>query len=98
MAAGVFKSWVEQLNERYGTVPKGTTALLFRLLFPEEDRRRVYNMQEKGLAAALEDVYVFKRNSLQSWTSSGCLGLWLKKSLQPRFTVRARTLRLRDTF
>lgn len=60
---------------------------MFRLLFPEEESRRKYDMQETRLACALAECFGFDATSLQEWNaegSSGCLGQELRRILSQR--------------
>lgn len=79
----------------------GTALAFFRLLFPEDDRRR-YGMQEATLAQTLVDVLAVPASgrgaALFHWGDwsrtelrAGCLGLELRAVLQQSFSVRAPT-------
>ncbi len=76
--------------------------VLFRLLFPEEDVRRRYNLKETRLAGMLCDVLGVPRNSEKGkallrwgeWTDrsetrprTGCLGDEVKKLISATYTV-----------
>ncbi|KAJ7180474.1 hypothetical protein C8R46DRAFT_1069579 [Mycena filopes] len=72
-----FHNWVTRLRTQFAPLPDNTTAIVFRLLFPEEDARRKYEMQEKRLATALADCFGISATPLRQWGvdgSSGCLG------------------------
>ncbi|KAJ7623353.1 hypothetical protein FB45DRAFT_837508 [Roridomyces roridus] len=74
-ALDVLKNWIAHLRSEFSPLPQETTARVFRLLFPEEDTRRKYDMQETRLAAALADC--FSVQQLCDWgtdSSSICLG------------------------
>ncbi|KAG0144175.1 hypothetical protein CROQUDRAFT_134532 [Cronartium quercuum f. sp. fusiforme G11] len=51
----IFQSWVDHLP---WPVPPKTGAIIFRLLFPDQDVRRTYNMQEKTLARHIAGIYL----------------------------------------
>ncbi|KAJ7043390.1 hypothetical protein C8F04DRAFT_718106 [Mycena alexandri] len=70
-------NWINRLRSQFAPLPENTTAIVFRLLFPEEDTRRKYEMQETRLAAALADCFGISATPLRQWGtdgSSGCLG------------------------
>jgi DNA ligase 4 len=77
-----FTRWVVKLRQTYDPLPEGTGAVLFRLLFPEEDVQRKYDLQETRLAKALADVLCMQgdrgQQCLRDWNigdnSTGCLG------------------------
>ncbi|KAI0761805.1 hypothetical protein BD413DRAFT_646329 [Trametes elegans] len=78
-----FKRWLTALRERYSPLPAGTTAIVFRWLFPEEDFRRKYGMQEMRLAQCLAKVFGVstgcygRGERLRNWQGEdaiGCLG------------------------
>ena len=87
---------------REGGVPPETGVVLFRLLFPEEDVRRRYNLKETRLARVLCDVFGVPRHSSRGkallrwgeWTDgsetrskSGCLGNEVKEVMGATYTV-----------
>ncbi|THH32366.1 hypothetical protein EUX98_g1806 [Antrodiella citrinella] len=51
----VFQDWVNQLRRDYPNAASGTTSIVFRLLFPEEDVSRRYGLQEITLARHLAE-------------------------------------------
>ncbi|EJU01771.1 DNA ligase/mRNA capping enzyme [Dacryopinax primogenitus] len=75
----VLDSWIARLDR---PLPPGTGAVLFRLLFPCEDKDRKYNLQESKLSRLLADIFVVDVGSgkrghrLSTWQDSdeGCLG------------------------
>ncbi|KAF8216343.1 hypothetical protein K438DRAFT_1703159 [Mycena galopus ATCC 62051] len=70
-------NWIKTLRTKFAPLPSNTTAIVFRLLFPEEDTRRKYDMQETRLASALADCFGTSATPLCQWAadgSSGCLG------------------------
>ncbi|KAM5530825.1 hypothetical protein V8D89_015515 [Ganoderma adspersum] len=78
-----FKRWVTALRERYSPLPADTTTIVFRLLFPDEDCRRKYGMQETRLAQHLTKVLGVSSDTdgrgerLRNWKEEdalGCLG------------------------
>ncbi|KAI5999562.1 DNA ligase/mRNA capping enzyme [Pisolithus albus] len=91
-AQAVAARWVAALRRDYSPLPRGTTAIILRLLFPEEDMPRKYGLQEARLASylggCLDSSTVFTRDTrkLKSWSkesSSGCLGEELLKFATP---------------
>ncbi|KAF9447719.1 hypothetical protein P691DRAFT_730976 [Macrolepiota fuliginosa MF-IS2] len=63
-------------------------AVCFRLLFPEEDTRRKYDIQETRLASYLAQGLGLPSESLENWDtydSSGCLGIELGQLLSRKF-------------
>lgn len=89
-ALNVFKKWVDDLHHRFSPLPSGTTAICFRFLFPEEDWRRRYDIQERMMAKLLQDCYIIQEESFDKWSleeSSGCLGQELRVVLNQRTSV-----------
>ncbi|KAK0501203.1 hypothetical protein EDD18DRAFT_1347295 [Armillaria luteobubalina] len=85
-----FRLWVDAFRKRYPNPPKGTTATIFRLLFPEEDVRRKYDMQEKRLAQALRDALATSDPRLFKWDqdgASGCLGAEVRHVMEKTSTI-----------
>jgi DNA ligase-4 len=75
--------WVENLQNNYSPLPRDTTIHVLRLLFPEEDSHRKYDLQEARLSQLLPDCLdtsIFPPIStarLKQWSkqqNSGCLG------------------------
>lgn len=84
-AIQIFRRWFNKLNSDFSPLPKGTTAACFRLLFPEEDIRRKYDMQETRLAECLAHVFGVDSEQFRAWNAeeaSGCLGQEVKIVLQ----------------
>ncbi|KAG2011553.1 DNA ligase I [Coprinopsis cinerea AmutBmut pab1-1] len=80
-----FKRWVEALNKQFGPLPQGTTAICFRLIFPHEDFKRKYDMQELRLQGLLTQCFGFNPSRFSEWKSpdaSGCLGHELRSILE----------------
>lgn len=76
-ALSVLKKWIARLRSDFEPVPEGTTQIVFRLLFPEEDARRRYDMQEARLISAVADCFGISASVLSQWKVdgfSGCLG------------------------
>ncbi|KAF9245263.1 DNA ligase/mRNA capping enzyme [Melanogaster broomeanus] len=88
----VVNRWIEALRRTYAPLPRGTTASVLRLLFPEDDTQRRYDLQETRLAQYLgqcldsSTVFTGGAKQLKSWCkdfSSGCLGEELLKYAVP---------------
>ncbi|KAH8093745.1 hypothetical protein BXZ70DRAFT_949037 [Cristinia sonorae] len=86
-----FQNWVNELRRVYPSLAPGTTATIFRLLFPEEDVVRKYGMQETTLARYLADILRVSTSSdgrgqnLVNWnaaTATGCLGSEVETVMQ----------------
>ncbi|KAG6334189.1 hypothetical protein ID866_4904 [Astraeus odoratus] len=84
--------WIEALRNKYAPLPRGTTATVLRLLFPEEDTPRKYDLQEARLAHFLCDcldsstVSTRDAKQLKNWSKerfSGSLGEELLKLSVP---------------
>ncbi|KAK0467324.1 uncharacterized protein EV420DRAFT_1636338 [Desarmillaria tabescens] len=89
-ALNKFRLWVDAFRKRYPNPAKGTTAIIFRLLFPEEDVRRKYDMQEKRLAQALGDALATSDPRLLKWDqdgASGCLGAEVRHVMNQTSTI-----------
>ncbi|KAJ7583386.1 hypothetical protein C8J56DRAFT_953899 [Mycena floridula] len=82
----IFRNFVYRLRREY-TLPPGTTATFFRLLFPEHDVRRKYGMKDTLLAQALSDVFTVSATRLKQWDediSTTCLGIEVREALKER--------------
>ncbi|KZW03301.1 hypothetical protein EXIGLDRAFT_828657 [Exidia glandulosa HHB12029] len=88
--------WIQSVQTHRDGLAPGTALAFFRLLFPEDDRRR-YSMQETALAQCLVDVLAIPSSGrgagLVGWgdwsraqAKAGCLGLELEAVLQPSFS------------
>ncbi|KAK0202881.1 hypothetical protein DFS33DRAFT_1385236 [Desarmillaria ectypa] len=89
-ALNKFRLWVDAFRKRYPNPAKGTTAFIFRLLFPEEDVRRKYDMQEKRLAQALGNALATSDPRLLKWDqvgASGCLGAEVRHVMDQISTI-----------
>lgn len=93
-----FCNWIAELHKRYEPLPPGTTGVIFRLLFPEEDIGRKYGMQETALAQQLATTLLVSTSSngrgsgLTAWNgegSTGCLGHEVERLMENTSTVRA---------
>jgi hypothetical protein len=87
---GVFQYWAEELKRTYSFLPAEIEKIVLRLLFPEEDSYRRYNMKESSLARDLAHVFPSASGCLSNWsnvTSSGCLGLELQTVLEETWNV-----------
>ncbi|KAK0218025.1 hypothetical protein IW262DRAFT_1463334 [Armillaria fumosa] len=85
-----FRLWVDAFHKGYPNPAKGTTAIIFRLLFPEEDVRRKYDIQEKRLAQALGDALATSDPRLFKWDqdgASGCLGAEARHVMEKTSTI-----------
>ena len=76
---------------------KGTGRAIFRMLFPEEDQRRRYDMQEKKLAQVIISALHLSRDDavpLSGWSGNdnhhvaGCFGTELQRILLLRVRLR----------
>ncbi|KII85754.1 hypothetical protein PLICRDRAFT_700571 [Plicaturopsis crispa FD-325 SS-3] len=82
LALQTLRRWISELHERFSPVPPSTAISIFRLLFPEEDARRKYDLQETRLAGTLARVFgvsgsTSRGRTLAQWNgeqASGCLG------------------------
>ncbi|TCD68425.1 hypothetical protein EIP91_010826 [Steccherinum ochraceum] len=90
-AVETFRRWVDELRRLYPDLAPGTTATVFKLLFPEDDIARKYGMQEKILARYLADILLVSTASdgrgrgLANWNASdavGCLGCEVEAVMQ----------------
>ncbi|KAI0742007.1 hypothetical protein C8Q80DRAFT_1260737 [Daedaleopsis nitida] len=93
-AHNTFKRWVDALRKRYSPLPLGTTALVFRLLFPDEDVQRKYGLQETRLAQYLVKILGVSSDThgrgerLKKWQGEdamGCLGEEVKLVMSETF-------------
>lgn len=90
----IFNRWIIELRRRYSPLPHGTIATTLLLLFPEEDSRRKYNMQETSLARELAKCFGVsmegRGESLRRWNGEatlGCLGADVMKILDEACSV-----------
>lgn len=89
-AYDIFEQWVKDLRRNYAPLPAGTTAIIFRVLFPHEDARRKYDIQEKRMTKLLADCFSVKEDAFLVWDSEeglGCLGLELKEVMDKTHSV-----------
>jgi DNA ligase 4 len=83
-AVRILRRWITELHNRFLPLSFSSTAIIFRLLFPEEDVRRKYDMQEDRLSQYLSECFGIQDQRLRGWRrydSSGCLGKELKRHL-----------------
>ena len=72
-----FKLWVARLHSQFAPLPEGTTAICLRLLFPEDDIARKYDIQEPRMTTLLAKVFGLDMSKFEGWQheeASGCLG------------------------
>ncbi|KAG5653322.1 hypothetical protein H0H81_001062 [Sphagnurus paluster] len=84
-ALNILQRWVDKLRKDYSPLPPGTTAIIFKLLFPDEDHCRKFDMQESRLSQHIANCFAIDSGSLQRWLSdnaSGCLGEELRLVLE----------------
>ncbi|EMD39194.1 hypothetical protein CERSUDRAFT_122630 [Gelatoporia subvermispora B] len=90
-AAQTFGRWIAALHRQHSTIPHGVTAAVFRMLFPEDDPRRKYNLQEKVLAKSVAKVLGVstapgaRGESLAKWNgedAQGFLGAEIKHIIE----------------
>ena len=89
-ARDVFKKWLTHFRSEHPNPPKGTTAIIFKLLFPECDTQRKYNMQEKKLGQVIADALGLHDHEFENWHLggySGTLGLEVWKAMRKSATV-----------
>ncbi|EIW58323.1 uncharacterized protein TRAVEDRAFT_124375 [Trametes versicolor FP-101664 SS1] len=88
-----FKRWLGALRERYAPLPAGMTTIVFRLLFPEEDVRRKYGLQEIRMAQYLTKILGVstaaggRGERLRKWKGEdalGCLGNEVERVMDGR--------------
>jgi len=98
----VVNKWIAALRKNYSPLPRGTTASVLRLLFPEDDTQRKFGLQETLLAQylgqCLDSSTVFTSGSakrLKVWnqeSASGCLGQELLRYVVPGTEVLSEEL------
>lgn len=94
-ALRVFRKWIEELHRRFSPLPSNATVICFRMLFPEEDIRRRYGIQETKMTKLLADCFGIETKIFQKWSleeSSGCLGQELKVVLERSCSVNFSSL------
>ncbi|KJA15564.1 hypothetical protein HYPSUDRAFT_101902, partial [Hypholoma sublateritium FD-334 SS-4] len=72
-----FKLWVARLHSQFAPLPEGTTAICLRLLFPEDDITRKYDIQEPRMTTLLAKSFGLDMSKFEGWQheeTSGCLG------------------------
>ncbi|KAF9269005.1 DNA ligase/mRNA capping enzyme, partial [Marasmius fiardii PR-910] len=86
-----FNRWLKRLRKDFSPLPPGTTSIIFRFLFPHEDPRRKYGMQETKLSKELADCLCISDSRLVEWEEKGetvCLGDQLRHIMNPACSVR----------
>ncbi|KAF5383833.1 hypothetical protein D9615_003674 [Tricholomella constricta] len=84
-ALTILRRWVNKLRKDFTPLPAGTSAIVFKLLFPDEDHGRKFDMQETRLSQNIADCFGIDKGFLGKWFSenaSGCLGEELKLVLE----------------
>ncbi|KAF9005904.1 ATP-dependent DNA ligase [Cyathus striatus] len=84
-ALDIFKRWLDSLRIHFSPLPTHTVAICLRFLFPEEDIRRKYEIQEARLIKHLTESLGLNKDALKGWSdeeSVGCLGEEVKKALE----------------
>jgi len=94
-ALQTFSLWVSELRTRFTPLPANTSIIVFRLLFPDQDSRRKYDLKETKLARNIADCLGVsldgRGESLRLWNSeyhSGCLGEEVKRLMDEIYVVR----------
>ncbi|KAI0313273.1 hypothetical protein OF83DRAFT_1142144 [Amylostereum chailletii] len=89
-ARTTFRNWCERLRREVDPLPPGTTSIIFRFLFPEQDVARKYGLQETMLGRHLSSIFVISTAAghrgafLKHWkdeAATGCLGSELRAVL-----------------
>ncbi|KAI0642398.1 hypothetical protein C8Q79DRAFT_251688 [Trametes meyenii] len=100
-----FNRWLIALRERYSPLPAGTTAAVLLLLFPEEDVRRKYGMQEARLGQHIlkiigaSSLCEGRGENLRRWNhegAPGCLGNEVEQLMASSSTRNMSDLSLND--
>ncbi|KAI0700149.1 hypothetical protein C8T65DRAFT_831678 [Cerioporus squamosus] len=100
-ACKTFRRWAQKLNEIYAPLPPDTTAIVFRLLFPDEDVKRKYGLQETSLAQYLVKILGVSSEThgrgerLKNWKredAKGCLGDEVRDVMQGTAHSQASTV------
>jgi DNA ligase-4 len=89
-ALNKFELWVKELRAKYFPLRPGTTTVCFKFLFPEEDVRRKYNIQETAMMKSLAESLGKQRGDFDGWNqkeASGCLGHEVKNALAESCSV-----------
>ncbi|KAK1227208.1 hypothetical protein PQX77_009842 [Marasmius sp. AFHP31] len=77
--------WLKRLRTEFSPVPDGTTSIVFRFLFPHEDKRRIFDMQEKALSKEIGKALGVTDERFIYWDVIGettCLGEQLETVLE----------------
>ncbi|KAG7093893.1 hypothetical protein E1B28_007532 [Marasmius oreades] len=81
-----FNRWLQKLRNDFSPFPPGTTSAIFRFLFPHEDARRKFGMQETALSRELAKCLCISDSRLLEWETKGetiSLGDQLRHILEP---------------
>ena len=81
-----------ELRRRFEPLPPNTTSVCFRLLFPEEDVSRKYDIQETRMTRLLADCFGIDIKTFEKWSleeATGCLGQELRIVLERTCSVSA---------
>ncbi|KAJ2919477.1 hypothetical protein MD484_g929, partial [Candolleomyces efflorescens] len=84
-ALQIFERWLNALHQKFDPLAEGTTAAVFRLIFPEEDTKRKYDMQETRLVDILATCHGLESRNFTQWDrleGSGCLGQEVRTALE----------------
>lgn len=93
-ALKIFKRWLNALRTNLSPISEELTAAILRLVFPEEDAKRRYMMQEARLIQKLAICYGVDPRQFAQWDKlegSGCLGGELRAVLERSNSVGTRT-------
>ncbi|EIW79187.1 DNA ligase/mRNA capping enzyme [Coniophora puteana RWD-64-598 SS2] len=83
-ALAILRDWITELRKRYATQSPQVAARIQRLLFPEDDAHRRYDLQEPRLAqyisaclnpANFAPTTKARLTGWSNWEGTGCLGL-----------------------
>ncbi|KAJ8094352.1 hypothetical protein PM082_010786 [Marasmius tenuissimus] len=77
--------WLSRLRTDFSPVPDGTTSIILRFLFPHEDKRRIFDMQEKALSKEIGKALGVADERFIYWDVMGettCLGEQLERVLE----------------
>src|SRR5690242_19531595 len=66
-ALQIFKRWLNALQANFGPPSEALTSAILHLLFPEEDAKRRYMMQETRLIQRLSQCYGVSSDKFSQW-------------------------------
>lgn len=85
-ALSVFKAYSQDLQA--GPLPPGTTSILFRFLFPEEDHKRKFGLRNKSLIRDIADSLGVTEDAFcEQCDFAGCPGDYVYEFLLQRYSV-----------